>query len=75
MLPVSYALTRVPWATVSCIVCLALQVKDATWDGAYVDVIDQEIEHRCQIRVMVQAPPPLLPMLPPCVTQPPAAEA
>lgn len=39
-------------------------MKDADWDGAYVDIIDQEIEHRCQIRVVVQEPPPHLPMSP-----------
>ena len=34
------------------------------------DIIDQEIEHRCQVRVVVQKPSPLLPMSPPFV-QPP----
>ena len=31
----------------------ALQVKDAALDGAYVDIMDQEIENRCQVRVVV----------------------
>ena len=33
------------------------QVKDDNWDGVFVDVIDQEVEHRSHIRVVVQRPP------------------
>ena len=52
-----------------------MQVKDAAWDGAYVDIIDQEIEHRCQVRAVVQKPPaPLLPVSPPFVQPPEISE-
>jgi len=33
------------------------QLKDDSWGGVFVDIIDQEVEHRSHIKVVVQQPP------------------
>lgn len=33
------------------------QLKDDSWGGVFVDTIDQEVEHRNHIKVVVQRPP------------------
>ena len=32
------------------------QLKDESWGGVFVDIIDQEVEHRSHIKVVVQQP-------------------
>ena len=40
---------------------LVLQLKDEDWGGAFIDLQDQEIQDRSELRIVVQAEPAIVP--------------